>query len=131
MNESEVGDWFAEYLSAFAAMGRGESQPGDVAAYYGAPFFFTSDDVVISLRTRDEVAALLQSQMDAMVAAKYHHTKTLTSDVAIVNQKTALHRAELSRRRADGTEINHMSVTYLITRESESFHISALLLHSP
>lgn len=130
VDESEIRDWFAEYLSAFAALGRGESQRGDLVAYYGVPFLLTSDDVMLSLGTRDEVAAWLQSQVDAMAAAKYDHTERLASDVAILNRNTALHRAELSRQRADDTEINHMSVTYVITREAEAFRISALLLHS-
>lgn len=93
MDESEIRDWFAEYLSAFAALGRGESQPGDLVAYYGVPFLLTTDDVMLSLGTRDEVAAWLQSQVDAMAAAKYDHTERLASDVAILNRNTALHRA--------------------------------------
>lgn len=131
MDASEVRDWFGEYLSAFAALGRGESQPGDLLAYYDVPFLLTTDDVIISLETRDDIAAWLQSQADAMAAAKYDHSETLASDVAILNRKTAVLRADFSRQRADGTEINHMSVTYFITRESQYFHISGLLLHSP
>lgn len=130
VDESDVREWFAEYLSAFAALGRGQSRPGDVVAYYGVPFLLTTDDVIVSLGTRDEVLAWLQSQVDAMVAMNYDHTETLASDVAILNRHTAVHRGEFSRQRADGTEINHMSVSYVITR-GEGFCISALLLHSP
>jgi NTF2-like protein (DUF6841) len=131
VDEKAVRDWFAEYLAAFAALGRGQSQPGDVVACYRVPFLLTTDDVIVSLGTTDEVAAWLQSQADAMVAASYDHTQMLTSDVAILNRMTAVHRAELSRRRVDGTEINQMTVTYVITRELQGFQISALLLHSP
>ena len=131
MEAGEVEDWFAQYLSAFAALGRGESRPSDVVPYYGLPFLLTTDDVVVSLGTVDEVAAWLQSQADATSAMGYNHTETLTSDVAILNRNTAVHRAEFSRQRADGTEINQMSVTYVITRESRSFRISTLVLHSP
>jgi hypothetical protein len=66
-----------------------------------------------------------------MAAAKYDHTETLASDVVILNRNTAVHRAEFPRQRADGTEINHTSVTYVITRESEGFRVAVLLLHSP
>ncbi len=131
MEASEVEDWFAQYLSAFAALGRGESRPGDVAPYYGVPFLLTTDDLIVSLGTVDEVAAWLQSQADATLTAGYNHTETLASDVAILNRNTAVHRAEFSRQRVDGTEINQMSVTYVITRESEGFRISTLVLHSP
>jgi len=64
VEESDIRDWFTEYLRAFAALGRGESRLADVVAYYGVPFLLTT-------------------------------------------------------------------VTYIITRESEGFRISALLLHSP
>lgn len=131
MEEREVGDWFAEYLSAYAALGRGEFQSADVVEYYGIPMRLTTDDVDISLGSRDEVDAWLQSQADAMRTAKYDRTETVASEVEIVNRNTALHRAEFSRQRADGTEINHMSVTYIITRGADGFRISALLLHSP
>ena len=120
-----------QYLFAFAALGRGESAPGDLVLYFSVPFLLTTDDVIVSLGTVDEVAAWLQSQADAMSAAGYNHTETLSSDVAILNRNTAVHRADFSRRRVDGTEINQMSVTYVITRESEGLCISTLMLHSP
>ena len=131
MRESDVRDWFARYLSTFAAMGRGESGPDEVVHHYGIPFLLTTDDVVHSLGTVDEVAAWLQTQAVAMSTAGYGHTETLTSDVTILNRTTAVHRADLSRRRADGTEINQMSVTYVVTRGSDGFHISMLVVHSP
>jgi hypothetical protein len=131
MDETEVAAWFAGYLAAFAALGRGEVQPVYVLAYYGVPFLVTTDDVVVSLATATEVAAWLQNQADAMVAARYDHTATRASDLEILNVRTALHRAELSRQRADNSEINGMVITYLITRESEGHRISALILHSP
>ena len=130
MLEREVRDWFAEYLSAFADLGRGESPPDDLVPFYGLPFLLTTDDVIISHETVDEVAAWLQSQADAMSAAGYGQTKTLASSITILNRTTALLRGDFSRQRADGLETNHMSVTYVITRESESFRISVLVLNS-
>lgn len=129
MAENDVRDWFAEYLCAFAALGRGESRPADVVPYFGVPLLLTTDTGIIWLGTTDEVAAWLQSQADALSAAGYHHTETLTSDVATINGNTAIHRAGFSRQRPDGTEINQLTVTYIITRESEGFRICALLLH--
>ncbi len=99
--------------------------------YYGVPLLLTTDDVIVSLGTVDEVAAWLQSQADATSAVGYNHTETLASDVAIFNRNTAVHHAGFSRQRADSTKINQMWVTYVITRESEGLHISTLVLHSP
>jgi len=131
VKDSDVRDWFADYLSAFAALGRGESRPEELFPHYDVPFLLTTDDVIMSHGTVDEVAAWLQGQADAMTAAAYDHTKTLASDITILNRNTALLRGELSRQRADGGEINRVSVTYVIIRESESFRISVLVLDSP
>ena len=57
-----VGDWFREYLSAYAASGRGETQSADVVKYYEIPMHLTTDDLDISLGSRDDVAAWLQSR---------------------------------------------------------------------
>ena len=65
-----------------------------------------------------------------MLAANYDHTEILASDVTVLNRNTAALRAELSRRRMDSDEINQMTVTYLITRTSAGFQISALAVHS-
>jgi len=130
VEEEEVRAWFAEYLSAFAALGRSESRPRDLIAYYGVPSLLTTDEVITWLRTTDDVEAWLQGQADAMSAAGYDHTDTLVSEVAVLNRNTAVHRAQLSRERSDGTQINQMSVTYVLTCESERLRITALVVHS-
>jgi hypothetical protein len=131
MDEPEVSDWFEQYLSAFAASGRGERPAADVVGFYSAPLLLTSDDVVVWLHTTDEVAAWLQTQVDGMLAADYDHSRTLSSETVVVNQHTALHRAAFSRERADGEEISRLEVTYLVTRQAEGFRISAMILHAP
>ena len=131
MEARGVRVWFAEYLTAFAALGRGDFRPGDVVGRYDVPLLVTTDDLVIKLETVDEIEAWLQRQADAMSAAGYANTKTLASDVALLNRNTTLLRGKFSRQRSDGAEINQMSVTYVITRESETFRISALVVHTP
>lgn len=130
MDEAQVRDWFSEYLSVFAATGRGEVDPTEVVRFYAAPLLLTTDDVVVSVGTEEEIAAWVQTQVDGMLAASYDRTETLSSDLTIVNRNTALHRAEFSRQRADGEEISRLTVTYLITRAEKGLGISALLLHS-
>lgn len=130
MDEDDVRAWFEEYLSAFAAAGRGERQPADVVGFYSAPLLLTTDDLVVWLRTTEDVASWLQAQVDGMLAAEYDHSETLSSDTTMLNQRTALHRAAFSRRRTDGEEINGLDVTYVVTRGPDGFHISALMLHS-
>jgi hypothetical protein len=114
----------------FAACGRGERPTADLLEYYAAVVLLTTDDVVLTLRTDDEVASWLQSQMDGMRSAQYDHSEVLDSDVTILNVNTALHRAAFSRQRQDGQEINRLTVTYVITDESYRRCISALAVHT-
>lgn len=131
MGEREVEEWFERYLSAFAASGRGERRPSEIAGFYSAPLLLTTDDLVLWLRTTDEVASWLQTQVDGMLAAQYDHSETLSGDTMILNHHTAIHRAAFSRQRANGEEINRLTVTYVVVHEAEGFRISALVLQSP
>lgn len=131
MDEGAVSEWFEEYLSAFAACGRGECPPGDVVGYFTAPILLSSDDIVAWLRTSDEVTSWLQTQVDGMLAAAYDHSETLSSETTVLNGTTAIHRATFSRQRADGEQINRLTATYVVTRGSAGFRISAVVLHSP
>ncbi len=131
MDDSDVRGWFAEFLAVFAACGRGERPTAGLLGYYAATVLVTTDDVVLTLRTGDEVASWLQSQVDGMLAAKYDHSEVLDSDVTILNVNTALHRAAFSRQREDGEEINRLTVTYVITDGSDRRRISALAVHTP
>ena len=115
----------------FAACGRGERPTADVIGYYATQVLLTTDDVVLTLRTGDELTFWLQGQVDAMRAASYHQSEVLDSDITILNVNTALHRASFSRQRHDGSEINRLTVSYVITDELGRYRISALAIHTP
>lgn len=123
--------WFGEYLDAFAACGRGEREADALLAYYGVPLLLATDDGFIALAGDDQVVAAAQQQIDGMRAADYDHSDVLSSDVTVLNTTSALYRGAFSRRSADGTEINRLTVTYLVTDGSAGRRISALALHSP
>jgi hypothetical protein len=42
--------------------------------YYGVPLIITTDDGVIAATTADQVAAVIQSQLDALRGVGYHHS---------------------------------------------------------
>lgn len=131
MDEGEVEEWLGHYVAAFAAMGRGESSPREVVRFYALPLLLTTDDVVLTMRTADDVETWLHGQAAAMADAGYDHTETVSGESDVLNHSTALHRAVLSRRRADGTEIGRMTVTYLMTGQPDGLRLSALAVHSP
>ena len=131
MDADDAGRWFGEYLEAFAACGRGEGDACSLLAYYGVPLLVATDEVVMALTTEDQVLGVAQQQIDGMRAAAYDHSVGLSAEVTVLNLTAALYRGELSRRRADGSEISRLTVTYLLTYGLVGRRISALLPHTP
>jgi hypothetical protein len=130
VDNNGVTRWFADYLEAFAACGRGERDAASLLDYYGVPLLLATDDGFTALTSEDQVTAAAQQQIDAMRAADYHHSDALGSEVTVLNAMSALYRGAFSRRRADGSEIGRLTVTYLVTDGMVGRRISALALHS-
>jgi hypothetical protein len=130
VDDNGVTRWVADYLEAFAACGRGERDAASLLDYYGVPLLLATDDGCTALTSEDQVTAAAQQQIDAMRAADYHHSDVLGSEVTVLNAMSALYRGAFSRRRADGSEIGRLTVTYLVTDGMVGRRISALALHS-
>jgi uncharacterized NTF2-like protein DUF6841 len=110
-----VGRWINEYLSSFAACARGEGDMASLLGHFGVPMVVTTDEGVVTLMTDDEAAAVMQSQVDGLRALRFDHSEVLQSEVTVLNATSALYRATLSRRNADGGEIDCPTVTYVVT----------------
>ena len=131
MHADEVRGWFDDYLRAFAALGRGEQDdPRVLLAYYAVPLLLTSDEAVLALASEREVVEGIQRQIGGMRAAGYDHSERLSSEISILNARTAIYAAEFSRRRSDGTEIGRLAATYLITAGEPGRRISALIVRT-
>ena len=128
---ADFGAWFEEYLGAFAACGRGESEDLRILLqYYGVPLLLTTDDAAVALTTEDEVLDAVRGQIQGMRAAGYNGSKTLSSEVVPINATSTLYTAEFSRQRPDGSEIGRLRATYLITVGPNGRRISALAVHA-
>lgn len=130
MDERSVGEWFRSYLDAFAACGRGESDPGAMFDYYGVPMMFATDEDFVVLSSEEEGAAAIQTQIDGLLAAGYDHSEVLDEETTVLNATSALHTARFSRRRRDESEIGQLTATYLITDGPAGHRISAIAIHS-
>jgi len=130
VDNSDVSRWFGEYLDAFAACGRGESDTASLLVYYGVPLLLTTDDGLLALTSGDQVVAAVQQQVDGMRAAGYDHSEILDFEVTVLNARSALYRGSFSRRRRGG-EIGRLTATYLVTDGSIGRRISALAVHGP
>jgi hypothetical protein len=131
MDATDVRRWFDGYLDTFAACGRGESETPSLLAYYDVPLLVTTDDGFFALTSADQVVAMVQRQIDGMRAAAYEHTETLDPRVTIVNHTSAFYHATFSRQRSDGSEINRLTSTYLVTDGQRGRRVSVLAVHSP
>jgi len=98
----------------------------ELLSNYGLPLIFTSDAGVTTLMTDDEAAAVIQSLVDGLRANGYHHTDVLHPEVTVLNSVSALYRATLSRRRADGEEFDCPTVTFLVTDDVAGLRVVLL-----
>ncbi len=131
MDPAEVERWFAGYLDAFAACGRGEAAAESMLGHYAVPLLVSSDDGARALMTEDDVVDLVRHQVDGMVAADYDHSDVLELEVTPLNAATASCRGRFSRRRRDGEEISRLAATYLVVDTPAGRRIAALSLHTP
>jgi len=131
VDSSDVSQWFGEYLSAFVACARGETDTASLLAYYGVPLLLTTDDGSFVLTNGDEVVAAMRQQIDGMRAAGYERTEVVRSQVTVLNAASALYYGTYSWHRSDGSEIRRPTLTYLVTDGPDGRRISALAVHSP
>ena len=130
MDLADTRAWFDEYLTAFAACGRGESDDlSSLLRYYGVPLVLSTDDATVALTSDGEVLNALGGQIEGMRAIGYDRSETLDSETVALNATSVLHTAEFSRRRADGDEIGRLRTTYLLTDGPDGRRISALVVH--
>jgi len=121
--------WFDQYLETYAACARGDREIAALLGYYAVPMLITSDNGVIALTSGEEVASVMQGQLDGLRASGYHHSDVLHAEVIELNSASALYRGTFSRRHRDGGEIACLTVTYLLTDGPSGIRISMLALH--
>jgi hypothetical protein len=131
VDENEASRWFDEYLEVFAACGRGEREASSLLGYWDVPLLIETGDGCIALRTEDQVIATAEQQIDGMRAAAYQRSDLCDSEFTVLGATSALYRAEISRRRADGEEISRLRATYLLTDGASGRRIKAFVVHHP
>ena len=131
MDEGDIRAWYDEYLRVFTACGRGESE--DLRAllrYYGVPLLYTTDEAARVLMTENEVLQAARGQVERLRGANYDRSELLGSEMVALNATSVIHRAEFSRQRADGSEIEHLRATYLIMEGPDGRRMYALAVQT-
>jgi uncharacterized NTF2-like protein DUF6841 len=126
LDADSVGRWIAGYFDTFAACARGNGDMASLLGHFGVPMVVTTDEGVVTLMTDDEAAAVMQSQVDGLRALRFDHSEVLQSEITVLNASSALYRATLARRDADGGEIDCPTITYLVTDDVAGLRINVL-----
>lgn len=129
MDAKTVSGFLNEYLEAFAECVLGEQEIVKLLAFYGVPLLITSDDGVIALTTDNEVATVIQGQVDGLRALRYRGTRVLQSEVIGLNATSAIYRASLSRFDDKSDEIDGPTITYVVTSTDDDLRISMVAAH--
>jgi hypothetical protein len=129
LDADRLNEWFDAYLDTFAACARDDREIASLLAFYGVPFIVTSDDGAVAMTSDDQVAAVMQGQLDGLRANGYHHSEVLHSEVTVLNSASGLYRGTFSRRDRNGGEIANVTVTYVATDGPAGLRISLLAAH--
>ncbi len=129
LDSAAVGRWFDDYLEVFAAAVRGDRDMSELLRRYAVPLLITTDDGVVSLTSADEVASVIQGQVDGLRAQRYHHTSLFNAEVTLLNASSALYRGAFVRHDVTGAELGRVAVTYLVADGSDEVQIAVLASH--
>ena len=130
MTEEQVRAWFDQYLDTFADLVSGaRDDRRAIGRLYRAPLTMTTDDVVMTLSSEDDVTSVFGAQIDAMREAGFARAVPIETDVQVLNANTARYTALFARQRADGSEIERLRATYLIV-DDDGMRIATVAVHS-
>ena len=129
MDSAWVRRWFDDYLDVFAAATRGERPMAELLDRYAVPLLLTTDEGAFTLSTRDELAAVIQGQVDGLRAQRYRSTALVSAEVTELNGTSACYRGAFVRHDVDGAELGRVAVTYLLVDGAAGAQIAVLASH--
>ncbi|MBI3223803.1 MAG: hypothetical protein HYZ39_01970 [Mycolicibacterium cosmeticum] len=129
-DSAAVRRWFDNYLETFAAAARGEQDLSTLLTRYAVPLLITTDDGVVPLTTTDQVASVIQGQVDGLRAQRYARTSALNIEVSVLNASSALCRGSFVREDVAGAELDRPVVTYLVADGADGLQIAVLASHT-
>lgn len=119
MDVGEVDRWFSEYLEDFTAVARKEREPHRLLSRYGLPLTITLDDGVVQMSTAEDVIAVVGRQLDQLRAQGFAGSHERDSLTTLFNHTSALRTETLVRRRGDGSELDQVTMSYLIIESGD------------
>lgn len=115
MSDNEFREWFQSYLAVFAGGDANSRSFESLLDYYAVPLVVTTPEGVLTLTSRQQVGATIRHQLDGLRGQDYASTALLRFDVREFNAHSASLSTVLQRSRADGTPLETLAMTYLVT----------------
>jgi hypothetical protein len=128
----DIREFFLAYLAAFSTLARGDRDDVEqLLAFYGVPLLVSSDGRCATLVDEAQVLGNVQHGIDAMRRLDYDRSILVSAETTIVNRSMAFHHVHVSRLLRDGSEIERIESTFLITETPAGRRFAAIVLHSP
>lgn len=117
---------YAVYLEAFNARDAAKA-----ARFYAAPMQVVTQRGHRMLSTQAEVEAMLARSLAALDAKDFASTRFGRKTLRVMNDNTVLLSADFLRSRADGSTIETIACTYVMSRGESGWAIVTMIVHPP
>lgn len=124
--EDEALAAYALYLEAFNARDAAKA-----ASFYAAPMPVVTQRGHRMLSTQAEVEAMLSGSLTALAAKGFASTRFGRKSLHAMNDSTVLLSADFVRGRADGSTIETVACTYVMSRSESGWAIVTMIVHPP
>lgn len=114
-------------------IGYAEGFSGDPSAtvdFYALPMVFVGTDGISVLRTRDDAIEFVENILERLWSQGFSHTTVESCEVRLLKPTIALCAVEGTRRREDGSELQKIGATYVVTAHPD-WRIRELIATDP
>jgi hypothetical protein len=123
MDTDRAADYFDQYIKTFYRCVAGAEDFRAMLSFYRVPFSFTSNHGFSWLPGEQDVLAFVGHMIERLRADGYASTETLKQEFLQLNKFSAQCAYSFVRRRGDGSELERMTVRYLIAQAPEGTRI--------
>jgi ketosteroid isomerase-like protein len=121
-----VLETFRRYVRAFETL-----RPEAVVPYYHEPCVFISSQGVATLHTGADVVAFFTNVMAGLHGDGYASSEFPDLQVLGLSDALTMVRGVGSWKRADGTELRHFGLTYMLRKGDTGWRIVVAVVHDP
>ena len=123
MNEDVASAFFDEYIETFYRCEAGAEDLRAMLSFYFVPFSFSSTQGFTFLADEAAVLAFVGQMVERLRAAGFATAETIHREFVELNSVSSHCIYSFLRRRLDGSELERMTVTYLLAETNAGVRI--------